>query len=256
MTNLSKRIDTDDVSDLAITLGKLSTAVQAILAGAGGASPLTTKGDLFTHTTVDARLALGSQGQVLSVNTGAASGLTWIDFSPLVAKGDLYTFAGGSPARLPVGANNKVLIADSGQTDGIKWGDAPAPDLSGYSLTGADPNYLPKVQTWNRTFVNAGILTDAGSGNFSAGAASIYYCPMDSSPATVFASYTMSINTTGVDGARFRFMFPAGVTAFTIVSQGSLSPMMNAPTAAIAGQIYEFIYDANFGAHGIWCRVS
>jgi hypothetical protein len=33
---------------------------------AGGASPLTTKGDLYGFSTVDARLAVGTNGQVLS----------------------------------------------------------------------------------------------------------------------------------------------------------------------------------------------
>lgn len=43
-----------------------------------GTSPLTTKGDLFTFTTVNARLPVGStDGQILQVNSGAATGLAW-----------------------------------------------------------------------------------------------------------------------------------------------------------------------------------
>jgi hypothetical protein len=42
------------------------------------ASPLTTKGDLYGFSTVDARLAVGStNGQMLQVNSGAATGLSW-----------------------------------------------------------------------------------------------------------------------------------------------------------------------------------
>lgn len=42
------------------------------------ASPLTTKGDLYTFSTVDARLAVGaSNGQILQVNSAAAVGLSW-----------------------------------------------------------------------------------------------------------------------------------------------------------------------------------
>ena len=44
-----------------------------------GASPLTTKGDLFGFTTVDARLPVGTDGQILSANSASAIGLTWID---------------------------------------------------------------------------------------------------------------------------------------------------------------------------------
>lgn len=44
----------------------------------GGSSPLTTKGDLYTYDTGDARLAVGTNGQVLSANSATATGLEWI----------------------------------------------------------------------------------------------------------------------------------------------------------------------------------
>lgn len=43
----------------------------------GSASPLTTKGDLYTYSTTDARLGVGTNGQVLMADSSASTGIKW-----------------------------------------------------------------------------------------------------------------------------------------------------------------------------------
>lgn len=42
-----------------------------------GSSPLTTKGDLYTYSTADARLPVGTNGQVLMADSAQAAGVKW-----------------------------------------------------------------------------------------------------------------------------------------------------------------------------------
>ena len=44
---------------------------------AGGASPLTTKGDIFTYSTVDTRLPVSTDGLCLKANSSTGTGLEW-----------------------------------------------------------------------------------------------------------------------------------------------------------------------------------
>lgn len=86
-------------------------------------SPLTTKGDIYVRSTVDARLPVGADGQVVTADSTQALGVKWATptASPLTTKGDIFVH-GTVDARFPVGADGTVPFADSTQTLGLKWG--------------------------------------------------------------------------------------------------------------------------------------
>lgn len=48
-------------------------------AGGGSGSPLTTKGDIYTYSTGNTRLPVGTNGQILSANSATTTGLQWIN---------------------------------------------------------------------------------------------------------------------------------------------------------------------------------
>lgn len=104
---------------------------------AGAGSPLTTKGDVYTFSTVNARLPVGTNGQVLSSDSTATTGLKWVTVStssPLTTKGDLFTFT-TVDARLAVGSNGQILSADSTQASGLKWIAAATGTVTSVSMT-------------------------------------------------------------------------------------------------------------------------
>lgn len=66
-------------SGVASVTKNTSTGIITVdITGGGSASPLTTKGDIYTFTTADARLGVGANGEVLSADSTEPTGLKWI----------------------------------------------------------------------------------------------------------------------------------------------------------------------------------
>jgi hypothetical protein len=156
-------------------------------------TPLTTKGDLFTFTTVDARLAVGTNGYILSANSATATGLEWIAANPgditgvtagtgisgggtsgdvtitnsmataMTTKGDLVPATGSAAfARLGVGSNNQVLTADSTAATGMKWATPSSSSLPAFSAYGTS-SQTPTVNVFTKIMMNAEVFDTASN---------------------------------------------------------------------------------------------
>lgn len=94
--------------------------------GGGGSSPLTTKGDIYTYDTADARLPVGADGQVLVANSATSTGLEWqaptgggfaVNAETLAATKTLVNGDDIVQALNPNGTARDVVLPDPGTQD-------------------------------------------------------------------------------------------------------------------------------------------
>lgn len=133
------------------TAGQVLTVVAGAPAwvAAGGSSPLTTKGDLFTFSTVNARLPVGTNGQMLTADSSQTTGLRWNDREYAAM-----TITGNATAT-PI-ASQSVAIEIAGVS--------AAGLLKGFSHT-ADPARLTKTSADTKVYEVQMSVTTVGVTN-------------------------------------------------------------------------------------------
>lgn len=141
-----KRTEDDVTTTYSATVGEVANYVVALVPP--DPPVLTTKGDLLGFSTVEARVPVGTDGDVLVADSTDPLGVKWdtpaVDPPILTTKGDILGFSTVED-RIPVGTDGDILVADSTAPLGVKW-DTPGAsssilttkgDLWGYAATDA-----------------------------------------------------------------------------------------------------------------------
>ncbi len=199
-------------------LGKLAvgTAGQILTVSGGvpvwadnaGGNPLTTKGDIFTYSSVAARLAVGTDGQALTADSTQTTGLKWATITASAA---------GSTGYVQFN-NGGALAADSG----LSWNNSNKTlnitnAVSGgtglYSLTSTGAASAIFGETQSTTSGSSGVV-----GQASGASGATYGVQGLCSSATGYAGYFHSSSGSGV------LVSSPTATSFTVGPNGTTNP--------------------------------
>ena len=225
------------------------------------------KGDLAGGTGADTavKLVVGTNDQVLTADSGEATGMKWAtpsaagDVATDViwdAKGDLAGGTGADTAvKLAVGTNDQVLTADSAEATGMKWAAA----AGGSALLVQDESGTVSDAAVDTIRVPDGTLVDNGAGDVSLRTvptgvigASAYHDAVQSIPASTPTALLMDAEKFDTDSIHSvasntsRLTVPAGLG-------GTWHVWGFAQLTAVTGQAFiEVVKNGSTGVSGRW----
>ena len=136
--------------------------------GGGSASPLTTKGDLYTYTTTDARLPVGLNGQTLVADSGQASGLSWQTMGGAgggSVVGFTFTNANGISGSVATSTTTPNLTLTLGAITPTSV--AASGTVTGSNISGTISGTSSGTNTGDQTITLTGAVTGSGTGSFA-----------------------------------------------------------------------------------------
>jgi hypothetical protein len=167
----------------------------------GGSSPLTTKGDLYTYSTTDARLPVGTNGYTLVADSAEATGLKWA--APAGGGGKVLQVVQATYST--VTSSSSSTFADTGLTASITPSSATSKVLVMVSQNGCSKNNTSTNQQMRINLLRgatqiiddfAGGATYTGSSLFLyVGSCSVEY--LDSPNTTSSTTYKTQFKTAG-----------------------------------------------------------
>ena len=252
--------DTDLVKDGAAAIRTLGSSIDTTTKAL---NPSTTLGDIEYRSSTantNTRLAIGTNGQVLTVAGGVPTWATSDDANAIQntivdAKGDIVAAsASDTPARLAVGTDNQRLVAASGEATGLKYvsdtqntvidaaGDllyGTAADTLGRLAIGSTGNVLTVaggVPTWSAPAGGSSGLNLIVTDSFSA----VSQITKDSLFSSTYDNYRILIEFTASATSSFNFYFRSGgsniTSGYARQTLGSTGTTVNAARTTGSGE--------------------